>query len=186
MESTDATLMERVRAGDHDAFSLLVDRHKDLLVNYLTRITGNRERAEDSAQETFVRLFENAAKYRERGTFRAYLLRIATNLVRSEERRRNRWRLLAPLLASSNGHVEEAGQARRLLQAELHRVVAGEVSRLPLEFRVPLVLREIEGCSYEEIACVTGTRQGTVKSRIHRAKQRLREKLRPYLEGVER
>ncbi|MFP5289355.1 MAG: RNA polymerase sigma factor, partial [Thermoanaerobaculia bacterium] len=75
----DAGLMDRVRSGDRDAFSDLVERHKDAVVNYVTRLTGNRDRAEDLAQETFLRLFRSAGGYTEQGLLRAYLFRIATN-----------------------------------------------------------------------------------------------------------
>ncbi|MEM8995888.1 MAG: sigma-70 family RNA polymerase sigma factor, partial [Acidobacteriota bacterium] len=86
-------------AMDDDAFARLVDRHKDRIVNYLTRLTGDRERAEDAAQETFIRFYQHRHRYREEGTLKAYLFQIATNLVRSEERRKKRWRLLEPIFS---------------------------------------------------------------------------------------
>ena len=90
--------MARVREGDREGFADLVDRHKDAVVNYLARLTGDRDRAEDLAQETFLRLFRSAGDYTEQGYLRAFLFRIATNLVRSEERREKRLRLLLPFL----------------------------------------------------------------------------------------
>src|SRR4028119_479163 len=80
---SDAELMARVRTGDREALAGLVDRHKDAVVNYLARLSGNRDRAEDMAQETFLRLFRAAGSYSEQGYLRAYLFRIGTNLVRS-------------------------------------------------------------------------------------------------------
>lgn len=178
---SDAGLMERVRGGDRDAFAELVDRHKDAVVNYLTRLTGDRDRAEDLAQESFLRLWRSAGSYVEQGFLRAFLFRIATNLVRTEERREKRFRLLLPFLGRRD-HDEPAAPSGLLLQ-ELHREVAGAVAALPLRYRVPLVLHEIEGWSYTDIARELGCREGTVKSRIHRGRQRLRQKLEPYWQG---
>jgi RNA polymerase sigma-70 factor, ECF subfamily len=178
-DETDIEVMRRVRAGDHDAFEVIVDRYKHQLVNYLTHLAGNRERAEDYAQEAFVRLYQNADRYEERGLLAPYLFRIATNLVRSEMRRSLRWRALFPMLA---GHVSGNGTSphRALLEEEIQKKVSAAIEELPLPFRAPLVLREMEEWSYQEIADALGCNEGTVKSRINRARQRLRERLAPY------
>ncbi len=180
-QPSDAELMARAREGDQEAFADLVDRHKDAVVSYLTRLTGNRDRAEDLGQETFLRLFRAAGEYTEQGYLRAYLYRIATNLVRSEERRERRLRLLTPFLARES-HAEPAAPSG-LLRQELQREVASALSRLPLRYRVPLVLHEIEGWSYVDIAQEIGCREGTVKSRVHRGRQQLKAKLEPYWNG---
>lgn len=180
-ELDDAELMAQVRSGDRDAFAGLIDRHKDAVVGYLTRLTGQRDRAEDLAQETFLRLFRAADGYREQGYLRAWLFRIATNLVRSEERRERRLRLLLPFLGG-RPHAEPAAPSG-LLRQELHREVASAVAALPLRYRVPLVLHEIEGWAYADIARELGCREGTVKSRIHRGRQHLKQKLEPYWNG---
>jgi RNA polymerase sigma-70 factor, ECF subfamily len=178
---SDAELMARVREGDRDAFAELVDRHKDAVVTYLARLTGDHDRAEDLAQESFLRLFRFAGGYSEQGYLRAYLYRIATNLVRSEERRERRLRLLMPFLAREE-HTEPAAPSG-LLRQELHREVSAAVAKLPLRYRVPLVLHEIEGWSYVDIAQEIGCREGTVKSRVHRGRQQLKQKLDPYWNG---
>lgn len=178
---TDSALMAGVLGGDRGAFTRLVERHKDPVVNYLTRLTGDRDRAEDLAQETFLRLFRATPGYREQGLLRAYLFRIATNLVRSEERRAKRMRLLLPFFGGRQ-HDEPAAVSGMLLQ-ELHRQVAVALAGLPLRFRVPLVLHEIEGWSYTDIARELSCREGTVKSRIHRGRQQLRQRLEPYWNG---
>lgn len=175
----DEETMARLRSGEREAFAALVDRYKDAIVTYLTRLTGDRDRAEDLAQETFLRLYRGAAGYDERGQLRAYLYRIATNLARSEARRARRLRLLAPLLHPGVAH-EPPASAAGLLRDELQRQVAAAVAALPLRWRVPLVLHEIEGWPYAEIAAQLGLREGTVKSRIHRGRQRLRRTLEPY------
>jgi RNA polymerase sigma-70 factor (ECF subfamily) len=181
---SDAALMSEVLCGDRAAFTCVVDRHKDAVVNYLTRLTGDRDRAEDLAQETFLRLFRatgDSPRYREQGLLRAYLFRIATNLVRSEERRAKRLRLLLPFLGGRQ-HDEPAAASGMLLQ-EMHQQVAVALAGLPLRFRVPLVLHEIEGWSYGDIARELSCREGTVKSRIHRGRQHLRQRLEPYWNG---
>jgi RNA polymerase sigma-70 factor (ECF subfamily) len=180
-EESDAELMAVVREGDRGAFARLVDRHKDAVVSYTTRLTGDRDRAEDLAQETFLRLFRAAAGYSEQGFLRAYLFRIATNLVRSEERRERRLRLLLPFLGGRR-HDEPAAPSGLLLQ-EMHRQVAIALASLPLRFRAPLVLHEIEGWSYTDIARELSCREGTVKSRIHRGRRHLRQRLEPYWTG---
>jgi len=187
---TDGQLMERLRSGDRDAFGCLVDRHKDALVNALTRMTGSRDRAQDLAQETFLRLYRGATGYLEQGRFQAYLYRIAVNLLRGEERRKRRWRVLTPALtAATNGHVHNghhpnghrpvAPAEAALLRGEVQQRVSAALAQVPMRFRVPLVLHAIEGWPYEEIARALATREGTVKSRISRGRRRLQEILTP-------
>ena len=183
MEPTDSELMARAGQGDRAAFSALVERHKRALTAYLGRLAGSRDRAEELAQEAFVRLFQAAPTYRDEGRLLALLFRIGTNLLRSEERRRRRWQLLEPLFGGANGnghHPVTAGGEEELLRAELQRCVRRELARLPLRFRVPLVLFELEEWSYTDIAGLLGCREGTVKSRIHRGRDRLRRALAPY------
>lgn len=207
-EIPDGELVRRARQQDEDAFARLVDRYKNVLVGYLTRLVGCRDRAEDVAQETFVRFYEKLDNYRDEGSLAGYLFRIATNRVRSEERRRKRWRLLQPFLAhtgfahgvfgmgrgDSNGDgptappvepvAAEADQpADHLLAREAGRQVGAALTRLDLRFRAPLVLREIEGLSYGEIADSLGLNEGTVKSRLHRGRELLKHELAPYWNG---
>ncbi|HVR44721.1 MAG TPA: sigma-70 family RNA polymerase sigma factor [Thermoanaerobaculia bacterium] len=181
-QATDAELMRRVRDGDHGAFASLVDRYKDGLVNYLTHLRGERDRADDLAQEAFLRLYQSAARYDERERLAPYLYRIATNLVRSEFRRLRRWRQLLPWLEASSGRTVEA-PSRGLLEREAGVQVRAALEALPMRYRAPLVLREIEGWSYHEIATALDCREGTIKSRIARGRNRLRELLAPYWNG---
>ncbi len=188
MEPDDGELLERSRNRDPEAFGQLVDRYKNPVVNYLTRLTGCRDRAEDFAQETFVRFYQGLGRYHEKGNMTAYLFRIATNLVASDERRKRRWRLLSPLFFSSNGHSlesgpQESGPQESLLAGEEQRQVTRALAGLDLTYRLPLVLREIEGRSYLEIADVLGLSEGTVKSRLHRGRHLLKQKLADYWNG---
>ena len=176
---SDAELMSRIRSEDRVAFAELVDRHKDALVNYLLRLTRSRERAEENAQEAFLRLYQTASRYNEQGHLVAYLYRIATNLVRSEERKQTRWRFFTAAL-SSNGHRPPTTPQTQLLQEEVKEKVSTALGELPATYRAPLVLRDIEGWSYQEIARALGCREGTVKSRINRGRGQLREILEPF------
>ncbi|MEM9558345.1 MAG: sigma-70 family RNA polymerase sigma factor [Acidobacteriota bacterium] len=186
----DTTDDLRVADRSEDGFVRLVDEYKDRIVNYATRLTGDRERAEDVAQETFVRFYRHRARYREEGTVAAYLYRIATNLVRDEGRRRSRWLRLQPFLGG-RGDTAVAEPAPRpapdprsqALAEETRRQVTRAIASLEIHYRAPLVLREIEGLSYREIADTLGCAEGTVKSRLHKARSLLKEKLTPYWNG---
>jgi RNA polymerase sigma-70 factor (ECF subfamily) len=180
--STDAELMTRVRGGDSAAFAGIVDRHKDALLNYLTHLAGDRDRAEEFAQEAFLRLYQSAGRYDEREKLAPYLYRIATNLVRSDFRRLRRWRLLQPWIRPDEASATE-GPGRRLFETEIQTMVRAALDALPMTYRAPLVLREIEGWSYQEIGAALGCRDGTVKSRIARGREKLRELLAPYWNG---
>lgn len=180
----DGALMARVKQGDEQAFADLVDRYKHPLVNYLTRMTRSRERAEDLAQDAFVRVYRSAGRYRERGQFQAFLFRIATNQLRSEARRAARWRSLLPALAAEHRLRAPAPSPQSTaLGAEAVDAVTRALSRLPLHYRAAVVLREIEGWPYARIAETLGCREGTVKSRVHRGKDLLRDDLSGYWNG---
>ncbi len=177
----------RSKALDSDAFAEFIDSYKHPLVNYLTRLTGCRDRAEDVAQETFVRFYRQLHKYREEGAVAGYLFRIATNLVRSEERRRYRWRILQPILATTrlgptNSRTLADPQSEALASEET-RQVTNALASLEVLYRAPLILREIEGLSYQEIAVALDCNEGTIKSRLHRGRQLLKQKLAPYWNG---
>ena len=179
---TDDALMQRVREGDDDAFGEIIDRYKDSLVNYLTHLVRSRDRAEEIAQDAFVRLYRNASKYRERERLGPYLFRIATNLVVTEARREKRWTLLLPRLNASTGRSEPLPDTN-LLTDEIQRQVNAALDRLPIKYRAPLVLFEIEEWSYDEIAKALDVAVGTVKSRISRARDLLRKHLAPWWIG---
>lgn len=179
---TDDALMQRVRGGDDDAFGEIVDRYKDSLVNYLTHLVRSRERAEEIAQDAFVRLYRNASHYREQERLGPYLFRIATNLVVTEVRREKRWSLLLPRLHASTRQHTPSPDAT-LLTDEIQRQVSAALEKLPLKYRAPLVLYEIEEWSYDEIARALEVRCGTVKSRISRARELLRRHLAPWWIG---
>jgi len=181
---TDDALMQRVREGDDDAFAEIVGRYKDSLVNYLTHLVRSRDRAQEVAQDAFVRLYRNASQYKQQQRLGPYLFRIATNLVVTEIRREKRWSLLLPRLNASTRRSEPAPDTN-LLTTEIQRQVSAAIERLPIQYRAPLVLFEIEEWSYDDIAKAMNIPCGTVKSRISRARDLLRRHLAPWWTGGE-
>lgn len=181
-QESDASLMLRVKGGDREAFGDLIDRHKHGVVNYLTRLTRDRDRAEELAQEAFLRLYQKSSYYREQGQLLPYLLRIAVNVLRSEERRAKRWRALSGQVRGET-RLPPPTPHREALSNEATRQVDWALSQLPLRYRAPIVLRDIEGLSYREIATALGCREGTIKSRINRGREKLRTLLEPYWRG---
>lgn len=189
---SDHSLLEAIRAGDEAAFTELVRRYRNQLTNYIYRITGDYEAAVDLTQETFMRVYRAAERYQTSYAFSTYIYRIATNLAISELRRRKRRRLVS-LTGFFQGR-EQSGepseldpadgrplQDHTLVEDERRTAVARAIATLPDKYRAPLVLRDIEERSYEEIACILEMSVGTVKSRINRARTFLRDKLQAYL-----
>ena len=181
----DADLVARMQGGDRASFATLVDRHKHRLVNYLTGLVRDRDRSEELAQDVFLKLYQHRGRYQERGQFLPYLYRIATNLARSDERKRRRREfLLQRFTFNGNGHRELVPSPQtELLRNELGTRVGEAIEALPLRYRSPLLLREIEGWSYRDIASALECREGTVKSRVHRGREQLRRVLAPYWNG---
>jgi len=186
MAPTDESeLVERSRAGDLEAFNQIVVSYQDLVYNLCLRMLGSRQAAEDVAQDAFLSAFRNMARMRG-PTVRAWLLRIASNACIDEIRRRKRQPQLS-LDASPEG--EEPGRPidapdpapgpeQMALRLELREALRSELLRLPGDQRLALVLCDVEGLSYEEIAAAMGSSIGTVKSRISRGRARLREGVR--------
>ena len=189
---TDHRLLAATCEGDEAAFAELVRRYRNQITNYIYRMTTDYETAVDLAQETFIRVYRAADRYQTTYAFSTYIYRIATNLAISELRRRKRRRLVS-LTGFFQGRdkSEEASeldpadarplQDSVLVEDERRTAVARAIATLPDKYRAPLVLRDVEGRSYEEIAGILEMSEGTVKSRINRARSFLREKLKVYL-----
>ena len=196
-ERTDEELMEILVAGDKSAFDVLVHRHKARLYNYLLRLMRDPTEAEEVTQETFVRAYVHAAKYRNIAKFSTWLYTIATNLVRNRIRKtKSRPKLLS--IFSSKGADEDDERApidvpdpadlpdRTLEKGELHQLVAAGIERIPARYREAFVLREVNHFTYEEIAAITGLKLGTVRSRINRGRGHFRDIMEPLLQRVPR
>lgn len=190
--STDHGLLAAACAGDEAAFAELVRRYRNQITNYVYRMTNDYELAVDLAQETFLRVYRAADRYQSTYAFSTYIYRIATNLAISELRSRKRRRLVS--LTGFFQERERAGEPAELdppdvrplpdaalVTDERRAAVARAIASLPEKYRAPLVLRDIEERSYEEIAGILELSEGTVKSRISRARAFLRDKLKGYL-----
>lgn len=190
----DHDLMVATRAGDESAFYELVRRYRSPITNYIYRMVSDYETAVDLAQETFVRLYTHADRYRANHHFSTYIYKIASNLAISELRRRKRWNLTSLVSFFASSDETDGGdnkdldlpdtrplQDAQLLEEEQRRVVRRAVASLPEKYRAAIILRDIEGLEYDRIAAILQLPVGTVKSRINRARSFLREKLRAYM-----
>jgi len=180
----DLELVTRSRAGDVAAFTLLVRRYEDRVYNLALRLVGNREDAADVAQEAFLAAYEGLERFRGESAFYTWLYSIAVNKALSFRRARDARKEF--VLASEDPPLEAAGNPGEIPEAEIlarekSEAIAAAIAKLPEEFRAAVVLKDIEGLEYEEIAEVVGVALGTVKSRLHRGRLALREALKPYL-----
>ena len=189
---TDHRLLEATKAGDEAAFAELVRRYRNQITNFVYRMTNDYDLAVDLAQETFMRVFAAADRYQTSFAFSTYIYRIASNLAISELRRRKRRRMVSLTSffrerespsESFELEMPDAGPLQDVTYVEDERraAVARAIATLPEKYRAPLVLRDVEERSYEEIACILQMNEGTVKSRINRARTFLRDKLQGYL-----
>lgn len=197
MPDLDDELMERYRAGDENAFTLLVRRHQQPLVNFIARFINDRDGAEDLAQETFIRIFKASRRYQPgRAHFKTWMYHIASNLCKNELRnrgRRDRYRVDNVVDSSDEGDVEQIDLIERapadasfqpevaLERKELDDAIQTAISELPEQYRVPLILRDLQGLSYDEISETLELRDGTTKSRINRARLMLKDKLKSFV-----
>ena len=182
----DRTAVDDARAGDTDVFEALVLRYQARIVNYASAMVCDAGGAEDVAQETFVRAWRGLGRFRGESSFKTWLYRIATNVARTHLDRRNRQVQIADRSLDDESEPLQAGDVpSQAPDAETSLVTRDEIDRalaeLPAQLRLALVLRDVEGLDYKEIAGVTGAPIGTVESRIFRARQRLRILLRPLV-----
>jgi RNA polymerase sigma-70 factor (ECF subfamily) len=187
---TDESLIVECAAGSEEALALLMGRYKDRLMNYVYRIVMDRDRAADVVQETFIRMYRNAATYRPVAKFSTWLYTIATNQAKSELRRskhtvQRSWQE-EPAEGGGRRSPEPVDAAPAPDEVAGGSVVGDAIlaalGRLPAKYREAVVLFDIEELTYEEICKVTGARMGTVKSRLNRGRALLKELLRVYLE----
>lgn len=188
----DAELVRRARRGDERAFHELVDRHAAWLYRAAVALVGSREDAEDLVQETLVAASKGLATFEHRSSVQTWLRRILLNhvskLYRWRKVRRNQVSIDGPAMAGESGGDPAAGHpALRASspagQVESRLDVEAMLATLSAEHREVIVLREIEGLAYEEIAALLHVPRGTVESRLHRARQHLKERYAGYLTG---
>ncbi len=189
----DTTLVERCRANDEAAFNEVVSRYKDRVYNYLYRMLGDAADAEDLTQEVFVRLYTSLGSFRSQASLNTWLFRIAGNLCIDHFRRSKKHRAIAYSLdeplggeGDAPGHevADVTYEPHQLLERhELSAQIQTALSGMPEKLRSVLLLHDIEGMPYEEIAQVVGCPLGTVKSRLFNARLQLRKRLTGYLQS---
>jgi RNA polymerase sigma-70 factor (ECF subfamily) len=185
----DEDLMDHVVAGSEAAFACLVDRYKNRLQNVIYRYIRDFQRSEDLAQEAFVRVYLHRERYRKTGKFSTWIFTIAVNLAKNEIRRKVRLKNvlslehLQELMGSAETLVKDERQPatdRQVERGQTSDVVAQAIGKLPEVYRDALILRDIEGLTYEEIAEILEIPGGTVRSRINRARLMLKDKLKGF------
>ena len=178
----DQTLIDQCLAGRREAFGQLVERYQHRLYHGLLHALGSAEDAQDIAQEAFVNAFEKLSSFKGEAAFYSWLFRIALNASISARRKTRRMSVSVELRREVSG-LEPADDnpsnepSYAMDVSDRQRLVRQALSELSEEFRTALVLKEMDGMSYEEIAAVVDVPLGTVRSRIHRARLELRAKL---------
>ncbi len=177
---TDEELIFRFQEEDYDAFNEIVFRYKDKLVNFIFRYTGNRDDAEDFAQDTFLKLYRSKHLYREIAKFSTWFYTIALNTVKTSLKKQNRYNSISISDFDPEGDKDfdlpsEDKTPDELTDTEIEREeVQKAIESLDETFREVIILRDIEDLEYEEIAKITGLPLGTVKSRINRGREKLK------------
>ena len=182
-EDSDEALVARFRDGEEAAFETLVRRYETPLRKLAFGYLRDRMLAEDVAQESFLVAYQRIGSLGRAEAFRSWLYRIAINRAHDYLRRMARKGEVGGEEGEARiAQLEQPGDAAtRLVNRDLGRRLAGELAKLPEKYRRPLLLKEIEGMTYAEIAALLGWPMGTVQIRIHRARLRLRERARDLL-----
>lgn len=179
--------MERLKTRDEKAFNELVHQMQRRVFGHVFRMLGNSAEAEDMTQEVFVRVFKAISQFRSESRLSTWVMHIATNICKNQNtylsrRHSDKQDDIDSMSDNSNlnsaqgttvGNIEQPDELMAGLQVE--RIVQQAIANLETEYRESIILRDVEDMSYEEIAEITGAPVGTVKSRIHRARERVRE-----------
>lgn len=178
-------------AEDQNSLALLVQRYRVPLFNFVYRFVGDRETAEDLVQETFLRCMRHRHQYAAIEQVSTWLYTIAGNLAKTELRRRKRWHWIPIGPNEEDEHCsfyepvdKEQLPGEQTDTRTIHRSVVDAIHQLPEEFREAVLLRDLNGLSYEEISKIIDCPVGTVKSRVNRGRIRLQKDLRPLAEEV--
>lgn len=194
MERVDSLAMTGVSADPVREFEALAGMHQRALYHFALRLTGDEHEAEDLLQESLLRAFRSFDRFAPGTSFDRWVFRIIYHLFVDGYRHRKRANLrtvsLDEPISSEDSEMprevpdRRAGPEEQALTGELHAEVKAALALLPAEFRTAVILCDIQGLAYEEIAQIMNCSIGTVRSRIHRGRRQLRDRLRPYLPGV--
>ena len=179
---SDVDILAEVASGDIESYGKIVNRYRVRLYNFVYRFVGDRETAEDIVQDTFLRAFRKRREYRAIANFPTWLYTIAGNLAKSELRRRKRWRLFS-LHQGEETYIgldlpDESYRPDKVTESSIADVqIQQAILSLPENYRQVILLRDVEGLSYQEISEIVRCPVGTVKSRVNRARLKLQQKL---------
>ena len=173
----DGAVIEACRQGDRDAFQVLFETYKDKVFSIAVYSTGgDRAVADDVTQQIFLKLFTAIRQFRGDSEFTTWLYRLVVNACLDERRRRKRWLPWSETEAMTS-RSEKKPQEQRFDRIEIAAAVQQAIAELKPKFRLPILLKYIEGLSYDEIACVMGCSKGTVASRLNRGHSQLAKRL---------
>lgn len=190
--NSDNSLVRDFIAGDDTAFARLVSKYKDPITNYINMIIGDYDTSVDLSQETFLRVYRNINRYSNLYQFSTWIYRIATNLAIDELRYRKRRGRVFYRNIWGNRKAEEdsvpeyeiadvrSGPGDEVLRKESGRILKDAIRSLPEKYRTAFIMREVQELPYETIASVLKCSAGTIKSRLHRARELLQRKLERY------
>jgi RNA polymerase sigma-70 factor (ECF subfamily) len=191
--NADNELVREFISGNDAAFTHLVTKYKDSLTNYLNMMVGDYDIAIDLSQETFLRVYKHIGRYSNIYQFSTWIYRIATNLAIDEMRyRKRRGQVFYRNIMGNRPAGEDEGRefeisdmrmdpSEEMLRKESGRVLGDAIRSLPEKYRIAFIMKEIQELPYEVIAKVLNTSPGTIKSRLHRARQLLQRKLEHYV-----
>lgn len=172
----DGQVIKACQAGDRDAFRLLFETYKDRVFSIAVYSLGNREVAEDVTQQIFLKLFTAIRQFRGDAEFTTWLYRLVVNACLDERRRTKRFVVWGDVAAMNNPR-EKKSQEKQFAQKEIAEAVQKAIDQLKPKFRLPIILKYVEGMSYDEIATVMGCSKGTVASRLNRGHTELARRL---------
>jgi RNA polymerase sigma-70 factor (ECF subfamily) len=193
-QKTDQQLIEAARRGDKRAFAALVRRYEEMIYKFSYKVCRDRQRAEEALQDTFINMYRNLDSFDGRSKLSTWLYRIVTNNCLMKARRR---KLDALLESYDNPPIDADGTpahnvprwdetpADVLMKRELREVLDKAILKLPVDYRVVFILRDVEGNSNEETAKILGISVEATKSRLRRARAFLRDQLSPYMTSDE-
>jgi len=171
----DFSLVKRFIDGDESTFRLLVQRHQEKIRNIIYLILSDSEVVDDIAQEVMITIYKNLKNFRFESQFTTWLYRITVNKCKDYLRKKNVRKIFVPIKEASE--IFEFASSTEV--NDISKIVMDAISKLPIKLRVPLLLKDIEGFSYQEIAQTMNCEMGTVKSRIYRAREGLKKILKP-------
>lgn len=181
MSMDEQSLIRRVQDGDQGAFAQIMTLYKDRIVNFLYQFTGDYQRAVDLSQETFVRVYFKANKYRPIAPLSSWIYTIASNLAKTEAKRTQRTATVS--IEDVLNHYSAGTYYEDPQDPGLIRNLREALEALHPRYRIPVVLKDMEGFSQEEIAQIINRPVGTVKARISRGREQLKKRLEKALEG---